>query len=134
MQYRTPGRTRVKVSTLAPSTMNFGAIGHTTQADATAIVDAALEAGTGWLSGAIRAGQDITTSRSNFMPQRLDTSIPPNRAKLDAVEQLAAGDIALPAQNLDQIDQIVAPGVDLAADEEFDTPPSLLDPALRRRR
>lgn len=27
---------------------------------------------------------------------------------------------------------IVAPGVDLAADEKFDTPPSPLDPALRR--
>jgi hypothetical protein len=27
----------------------------------------------------------------------------------------------------------VAPGVDLAADEKFDTPPALLDPALRRR-
>ncbi|MFC7219516.1 aldo/keto reductase [Streptomyces polyrhachis] len=43
----------------------------------------------GWLSGAIRAGRDITTSRSTFMPQRFDTTIPSNRAKLDAVEQLA---------------------------------------------
>ncbi|MEU6554740.1 aldo/keto reductase [Streptomyces sp. NPDC046915] len=43
----------------------------------------------GWLSGAIRAGRDITTSRSAFMPQRFDTTIPSNRARLDAVEQLA---------------------------------------------
>lgn len=43
----------------------------------------------GWLSGAIRAGQEITTSRSAFMPQRFDISIPSNKAKLDAVEQLA---------------------------------------------
>ena len=43
----------------------------------------------GWLSGAIREGQDITTSRSTFMPQRFDTAIPSNRARLDAVEQLA---------------------------------------------
>ena len=43
----------------------------------------------GWLSGAIRAGREITTSRSTFMPQRFDTTIPVNRARLDAVEQLA---------------------------------------------
>ncbi|KUO14689.1 aldo/keto reductase [Streptomyces dysideae] len=43
----------------------------------------------GWLSGAIREGRDITTSRSTFMPERFDTTIPSNRARLDAVEQLA---------------------------------------------
>ncbi|MFI7552775.1 aldo/keto reductase [Micromonospora sediminimaris] len=43
----------------------------------------------GWLSGAIRAGQEISTNRSGFMQQRYDISIPANRAKLDAVEQLA---------------------------------------------
>ncbi|MFE0511722.1 aldo/keto reductase [Streptomyces sp. NPDC058964] len=43
----------------------------------------------GWLSGAIRAGREITTSRSTFMPDRFDTSLPANRARLDAVEQLA---------------------------------------------
>lgn len=45
MQYRTLGRTGVQVSTLSLGAMNFGAIGHTTQQDATAIVDAAIEAG-----------------------------------------------------------------------------------------
>ncbi|WP_433830296.1 aldo/keto reductase [Actinoplanes sp. CA-015351] len=45
MQYRTLGRTGVQVSTLVLGAMNFGKIGNTTQADATAIVDAALEAG-----------------------------------------------------------------------------------------
>ncbi|MFL6123214.1 aldo/keto reductase [Actinophytocola sp.] len=44
----------------------------------------------GWLSGAIREGREITTSRSAFMPQRFDTAVPANRAKLDAVERLAA--------------------------------------------
>jgi aryl-alcohol dehydrogenase-like predicted oxidoreductase len=44
----------------------------------------------GWLSGAVRAGQEVTTSRSTFMPQRFDTALPANRAKLDAVERLAA--------------------------------------------
>jgi hypothetical protein len=34
---------------------------------------------------------------------------------------------------LDAIDAIVAPGVDLAPDEKFDTPPALLDAAQRRR-
>ncbi|MEU3182971.1 aldo/keto reductase [Streptomyces sp. NPDC006923] len=43
----------------------------------------------GWLSGAIRAGREITTSRSTFMPERFDTAVPANRARLDAVERLA---------------------------------------------
>src|SRR4051794_9547470 len=45
MQYRTLGRTGVQVSTLALGAMNFGAIARPTQAEASAIVDAALEAG-----------------------------------------------------------------------------------------
>src|SRR4051812_9820300 len=45
MQYRTLGRTGVQVSSLALGAMNFGRIGRTTQDEATAIVDAALEAG-----------------------------------------------------------------------------------------
>ncbi|NLU79874.1 aldo/keto reductase [Micromonospora sp. HNM0581] len=129
----------------------------------------------GWLSGAIRAGQEISTNRAEFMRQRYDISIPANRAKLDAVEQLAtvadetalsmiqlalgfvtahpgvtsaiigprtmdhlhsqlaAADTVLSADVLDAIDAIVAPGVDLAAHEKNDTPPALLEPALRRR-
>ncbi|MDO0938880.1 aldo/keto reductase [Streptomyces sp. DG2A-72] len=43
----------------------------------------------GWLSGAIREGREVTTSRSTFMPDRFDLSIPANRARLEAVEQLA---------------------------------------------
>ena len=129
----------------------------------------------GWLSGAIREGRDITTSRSTIVPQRFDIAIPSNRARLDAVEQLArvadeagltliqlalgfvtahpavtsaligprtldhlhaqlaAADTVLPSDVLDAIDAIVAPGTDLAAHEKLDTPPSLLDPTLRRR-
>ncbi|MGW0566226.1 aldo/keto reductase [Streptomyces tauricus] len=129
----------------------------------------------GWLSGAIREGREVTTNRSAFMPQRFDTAVPANRAKLDAVErlarvadeagltmiqlalgfvtahpavtsaligprtpdhlrsQLAAADTVLPADVLDAIDTIVPPGTDLAPSEKNDTPPSLLDPALRRR-
>jgi aryl-alcohol dehydrogenase-like predicted oxidoreductase len=129
----------------------------------------------GWLSGAIREGREITTSRSTLMPQRFDTTVPANRAKLDAVEQLAkiaddagltmiqlalgfvtahpavtsaiigprtmehlhsqlaAADTVLSSDVLDAIDQIVSPGVDLAPEEKIDTPPSLLDPSLRRR-
>ena len=131
--------------------------------------------GSGWLSGAVRAGQEIATSRAKLMPQRFDLSIPANQARLDAVErlakladeagltmiqlalgfvtahpavtsaiigprtlehltsQLAAADTLLSADVLDAIDQIVAPGVDLAPDEKVDTPPSLLDASLRRR-
>ncbi|WP_404197163.1 aldo/keto reductase [Streptomyces tauricus] len=129
----------------------------------------------GWLSGAVREGREVTTNRSAFMPQRFDTAVPANRAKLDAVErlarvadeagltmiqlalgfvtahpavtsaligprtpdhlrsQLAAADTVLPADVLDAIDTIVPPGTDLAPSEKNDTPPSLLDPALRRR-
>jgi len=128
----------------------------------------------GWLSGAVRAGQEITTSRSQHLPQRFDLTDPANQARLDAVEklakiadqaalsliqlalgfvtahpavtsaligprtlghlesQLAAADTVLPADVLDEIDAVVAPGVDLAAHEKFDTPPALLDPSLRR--
>jgi len=43
----------------------------------------------GWLSGAVRAGQEITTHRSSVMPQRFDLDVPANRAKLGVVEQLA---------------------------------------------
>ncbi|MGC9538347.1 aldo/keto reductase [Streptomyces sp. UG1] len=43
----------------------------------------------GWLSGAVRAGRPVTTSRSTFMPDRFDLTLPANRARLDAVEQLA---------------------------------------------
>lgn len=42
--------------------------------------------------------------------------------------QLAASDIVLSADILDAIDEIATPGVDLAPEEKFDTPP-----ALRRR-
>ncbi|WP_328322933.1 aldo/keto reductase [Kribbella sp. NBC_00382] len=129
----------------------------------------------GWLSGAVRAGQEITTSRATVVPARFDLSIPSNQARLDAVEklakvadaagltmiqlalgfvtahpavtsaligprtlehlhsQLAAADTVLSADLLDAIDEIVAPGTDLAPAEKFDAPPSLLDPSLRRR-
>ncbi len=129
----------------------------------------------GWLSGAVREGREVATNRSAAMPQRFDLSIASNRARLDAVEhlakiadeagltmiqlalgfvtahpavtsaiigprtlehldsQLAAADTVLTADVLDAIDAVVAPGTDLAPEEKFDTPPALLDPALRRR-
>ncbi|KOT42630.1 aldo/keto reductase [Streptomyces caelestis] len=43
----------------------------------------------GWLSGAVRRGKDVTTHRSAFMPERFDPALPANRARLDAVERLA---------------------------------------------
>ncbi|MGW1067526.1 aldo/keto reductase [Streptomyces aureus] len=129
----------------------------------------------GWLSGAVRKGREIATSRSTFLPQRFDLTVPSNQARLDAVEklaevadqaglsliqlalgfvtahpgvtsaligprtldhlrsQLAAADTVLSTDVLDAVDAIVPPGVDLAPEEKFDTPPSLLDPSLRRR-
>jgi aryl-alcohol dehydrogenase-like predicted oxidoreductase len=129
----------------------------------------------GWLSGAIRAGREMATSRAKLRPERFDLTISANRARLDAVEQLAkvadeagltmiqlalgfvtahpavtsaiigprtlehlhsqlaAADTVLSADVLDAIDSVVVPGADLAAHEKFDTPPALLNPALRRR-
>ncbi|MEU5696870.1 aldo/keto reductase [Actinosynnema sp. NPDC020468] len=43
----------------------------------------------GWLSGAVREGREVTTHRSALLPQRFDLAVPANRAKLDAVERLA---------------------------------------------
>jgi aryl-alcohol dehydrogenase-like predicted oxidoreductase len=128
----------------------------------------------GWLSGAIRAGREMATSRAKLRPERFDLTISANRARLDAVEQLAkvadeagltmiqlalgfvtahpavtsaiigprtlehlhsqlaAADTVLSADVLDAIDSVVVPGADLAAHEKFDTPPALLNPALRR--
>lgn len=45
MHYRTLGSTGIQVSSLALGTMNFGDIGSVGQAEATAIVDGALDAG-----------------------------------------------------------------------------------------
>jgi aryl-alcohol dehydrogenase-like predicted oxidoreductase len=129
----------------------------------------------GWLSGAVREGREVTTSRAGFMPHRFDTDIPANQAKLEAVErlakvadqagltmiqlalgfvcahpavttaligprtidhlqsQLAAADTHLADDILDEIDTIVAPGLDLAPAEKNDAPPALTTPALRRR-
>ena len=129
----------------------------------------------GWLSGAVRKGRDIATHRSAVLPERFDLSHPANRARIDAVErlaavadeagltmielalgfvtahpgvtgaligprtpehlraQLAAADTVLSADVLDAIDDIVAPGLDLAAHEKFDAPPALLEASLRRR-
>jgi aryl-alcohol dehydrogenase-like predicted oxidoreductase len=52
MKYRTLGRTGVQVSTLALGTMNFGALGRTTQDDATAMVRCALDAGINFIDTA----------------------------------------------------------------------------------
>jgi aryl-alcohol dehydrogenase-like predicted oxidoreductase len=129
----------------------------------------------GWLTGAIRAGREVASHRSTFMPERFDPALSANRARFAAVEQLAAladeagltmiqlalgfvtahpavtsaligprtldhlhshlaaADTVLPADVLDAVDAIVAPGTDLAAEEKHDTPPALLDASLRRR-
>jgi aryl-alcohol dehydrogenase-like predicted oxidoreductase len=47
--------------------------------------------------------------------------------------QLGAADVTLPADVLDRIDEIVPPGVTLSRADEGYVPPSVGDPALRRR-
>ncbi|MBP2366884.1 putative aldo/keto reductase-like oxidoreductase [Pseudonocardia parietis] len=71
MQYRTLGRTGVQVSTLALGTMNFGALGRTTQAEATALVDAALEAGINTIDAVVTPGLDLAPDEKNDTPPSL---------------------------------------------------------------
>jgi aryl-alcohol dehydrogenase-like predicted oxidoreductase len=53
---------------------------------------------------------------------------------MDQLEsQLGAADVALTAEVLDRIDQIVPPGTTLNPPDRGYEPPSLTDPALRRR-
>jgi aryl-alcohol dehydrogenase-like predicted oxidoreductase len=125
MQYRTLGRTGVQVSTLVLGAMNFGSLGRTTQDEVTAMVDAALEGGINLIDTADMYSQGEVTS-----------AIIGPRTVGHVHSQLAAADTVLSADVLDAIDAIdaiVAPGVDLAAQEKFDTPPALLDASLRRR-
>ena len=53
---------------------------------------------------------------------------------MDQLEsQLGAADVVLTPEVLDRIDQIVPPGTTLNAPDRGYEPPSLTDPALRRR-
>ena len=46
---------------------------------------------------------------------------------------LAASDVTLTDDILDQIDEIVPPGTDVGSLDQAYRPPALLDPGLRRR-
>jgi aryl-alcohol dehydrogenase-like predicted oxidoreductase len=130
----------------------------------------------GWLSGRYRKGQDLPVStRAERLPQRYDMALPGNRAKLDAVEQLAvlagesgltliqlaiafvrshpavtaaivgprtmeqlesqlaAADVVLSPDVMNRIDEIVPPGTNINPPDRGYDPPSLTDPARRRR-
>ncbi len=130
----------------------------------------------GWLSGRYRKDADLPTStRASRLPQRYDPRLPGNRAKLDAVEELAklaqeaglplihlaiafvinhpavtsaiigprtmehlesqlgAAGVSLAPEILDRIDEIVPPGTNLNQADGGYLPPSLTDPARRRR-
>jgi len=130
----------------------------------------------GWLSGAYRKDAEIPASRrAQRLPHRFDLSLPGNKLKLEAADQLAglaaeaglslihlalafvlshpavtsaiigprtmehlesqlgAADIAIPADVLDRIDEIVPPGINLNPADRGYQPPSLADPRLRRR-
>ena len=131
----------------------------------------------GWLTGKYRAqtGVDMTGHRAARLPVRFDQSLPGNRAKLAAVEDLiklaadaghslthlalafasanpavtsviigprtmdqltdllAGASVGLDDGMLDAIDRIVAPGVTLNAPDAGWLPPTITDPAARRR-
>ena len=46
--------------------------------------------GGGWLSGAFGSGKENTSRRATFLPRAYDIEMPGNRAKLEAVDALAA--------------------------------------------
>jgi aryl-alcohol dehydrogenase-like predicted oxidoreductase len=114
----------------------------------------------GWLTGRYRQGRPAPTShRAEHMPARYDLSDPDNQRKLEAAEalafvlahpavtapiigprtmdqlesQLGAVDVTLSTDVLDQIDDIVPPGVTLARADNGYLPPALQHPSLRRR-
>ncbi len=71
----------------------------------------------GWLSGRYRKGSEVPTStRSSRLPARYDLSIPGNRAKLDAAEELAqlADEIGIPLVQLAIAFVLRHPGVSTA--------------------
>ncbi|MBP2330434.1 aryl-alcohol dehydrogenase-like predicted oxidoreductase [Kibdelosporangium banguiense] len=148
MQYRTLGHTGVQVSALALGAMNFGKIGRTTQDEATAIVDAALQSGINVIDTAdiYSAGESeemvgkaiagrrddivLVTKANNPMGDERDHR---GSSRRWLVTELDNSLRRLGVDVLDAIDSIVAPGVDLAPGEKFDTPPALLEKSLRRR-
>src|SRR5438445_679184 len=114
MEYRTLGRTGVKVSPLCLGAMMFGAWGNTDHDDSVRIIHRALDAGInfvdtadvysrgeseeivakalagGWLSGRYRLDIDVPQSRrSQMIPGRYDMSLPGNQRKLEAADALA---------------------------------------------
>ncbi len=85
MQYRTLGRTGVQVSSLVLGAMNFGAIGRTTQDEATALVEGALAGGINLIDTADmysggeseeRVGKAIAAVRHSALPPRPVTATP----------------------------------------------------------
>ena len=72
MQYRTLGRTGVQVSSLALGAMNFGQIGRTGQDEATALVDAALEAGINLIDTADRNAHSVVVVGTALKGRRHD--------------------------------------------------------------
>ncbi len=96
MQYRTLGRTGVQVSRYVTEQLNYSIINRSAETDVLPVTEQYglgvlvwTPLSSGWLSGAIRAGREISTHRSSVMAQRFDLDVPANRVKLDVVEQVA---------------------------------------------
>jgi hypothetical protein len=114
MQYRTFGKTGIKVSPYALGAMMFGAVGNPDHDDSVRIIHKALDAGI------------------NF----IDTADAYSRGESEAIVGKAiAGrrDSVLSDDVLGQLDAIVPPGTDVGRLDMAYNPPAIVNPALRRR-
>ncbi|WP_043723754.1 aldo/keto reductase [Kutzneria sp. 744] len=67
----------------------------------------------GWLSGKYRGGVDMSTGRAAFLPTMFDPTLPENKRKIEAVEELAkiAADVGVSLTHLAMAFSIAHPGV-----------------------
>jgi aryl-alcohol dehydrogenase-like predicted oxidoreductase len=105
MEHRSLGRTGMQVSPLCLGAMMFGAWGEPDHDTSIKIIHRALDAGI------------------NF----IDTSDVYSHGESEVIV------ITLSTDVLDQIDEIVPPGITLAHADTGYLPPALQDPSLRRR-
>jgi aryl-alcohol dehydrogenase-like predicted oxidoreductase len=143
MQYRTFGKTGIKVSPYALGAMMFGAVGNPDHEDSVRIIHKALEAGINFIDTAVeqiipvaeQAGLKLTHMAVAFAISHpgVTSAIIGPRTMEHLDDLLAGADVALSNDVLEQLDAIVPPGTDVGRLDMAYIPPAILNPALRRR-
>jgi aryl-alcohol dehydrogenase-like predicted oxidoreductase len=137
MDYRTLGRTGVKVSPHCLGAMMFGAWGNPDHDDSTKIIFQALEAGINFLDSAdvYSSGESERIVGEALSGERREGDVLATKAHgpMGLTSQLSAALITLDADVLDRIDEIVAPGTTLDPGDAGYAPPETTDASLRRR-